>query len=223
MIGIGLHLLHMWWPSSYKSSSVPGRGSWIVERVPSSCGRKAWWALRTFSGRCAQNVMLVAPMPVTSSGTSSPRRAPPVPGPNSSLTLVGHWRNTRFFSACRIWTSCVQEAILAEELEHSLHPPNGKDLSVELDKAHTCMDMIDGEPSRPGHAAHPKHSPTPKVSSGSLAGDRPRLAAHARSAGLRCRSMGLSSETAIAPMTSGCPPHCSFTFFSFFILPTKRL
>jgi hypothetical protein len=33
----------------------------------------------------------------------------------------------------------VQEAILAEELERGLHPFVGWDLSVELDKAHACM------------------------------------------------------------------------------------
>jgi hypothetical protein len=32
------------------------------------------------------------------------------------------------------------EVILAEELEHGLHPPDGRDLSTELDKAHTWMD-----------------------------------------------------------------------------------
>jgi hypothetical protein len=35
LIGIGHHLLHMRRPSSCKSSSSPGRGSWIAERVPS--------------------------------------------------------------------------------------------------------------------------------------------------------------------------------------------
>jgi hypothetical protein len=39
----------------------------------------------------------------------------------------------------------VQEAILVEELEHDLHPTDGRELSVELDKARTCADRIDGE------------------------------------------------------------------------------
>jgi hypothetical protein len=90
LIGIGLHLLCMRCPSSCKSSSFPERGSLIAKRVPSSRGRKAWWPLRPCSGRCTWNVTLVVPVPMLSSGTSSPRCAPPVPGPNSSPTLVGH-------------------------------------------------------------------------------------------------------------------------------------
>jgi hypothetical protein len=39
----------------------------------------------------------------------------------------------------------VWEAILAEELEHNLHPTNGKDLSTELDKAHARVDRIHSE------------------------------------------------------------------------------
>jgi hypothetical protein len=39
----------------------------------------------------------------------------------------------------------VQEAILAEELERVLHPPDGRDLSVELDKAHARANRIDNE------------------------------------------------------------------------------
>jgi hypothetical protein len=39
----------------------------------------------------------------------------------------------------------VWEAILAKELENGLHPTNGWDLSVELDKARTRVDRIDGE------------------------------------------------------------------------------
>jgi hypothetical protein len=89
-IGVGLHLLCMQWPSSCKSSSLPGRGSWIAERLPSSCGRKAWRPLRMRLGRCAWNVMLVVLMSMPSSGTSFPRRVIPVPSTNSSPTLVGH-------------------------------------------------------------------------------------------------------------------------------------
>jgi hypothetical protein len=39
----------------------------------------------------------------------------------------------------------VQEAILAEEQAHNLHPPDGWDLSVELGQAHARVDGINGE------------------------------------------------------------------------------
>jgi hypothetical protein len=39
----------------------------------------------------------------------------------------------------------VSDTILAKELERDLHPTNGRHLSGELDKAHTHVDMIDGE------------------------------------------------------------------------------
>jgi hypothetical protein len=39
----------------------------------------------------------------------------------------------------------VQEAILAEELDHGLHPPDGRHLSTELDKAYVHVVRIDGE------------------------------------------------------------------------------
>jgi hypothetical protein len=39
----------------------------------------------------------------------------------------------------------VREAILADELEHSLHPHDGQGLTVELDKAQARMDRIDSE------------------------------------------------------------------------------
>jgi hypothetical protein len=39
----------------------------------------------------------------------------------------------------------VQEAILEEELEHDLHPPDGRDRLTELDKARVHMDRIDSE------------------------------------------------------------------------------
>jgi hypothetical protein len=39
----------------------------------------------------------------------------------------------------------VWEVILAKELEHGLHPTNGKDLSTKLDKAHARVDRIDSE------------------------------------------------------------------------------
>jgi hypothetical protein len=88
LIGVGLHLLHMRWPSSCKGSSLPGSRSWIAKRVSLSCGRKAWWPLHARSGRCTWNMTIVAPVPMPSSGTSSPRRVPPIPGSNSSPTLA---------------------------------------------------------------------------------------------------------------------------------------
>jgi hypothetical protein len=36
----------------------------------------------------------------------------------------------------------VQEAKLAEEQERDLHPPNGRDLSTELDKTYARVDRI---------------------------------------------------------------------------------
>jgi hypothetical protein len=39
----------------------------------------------------------------------------------------------------------VQVVILAEKLEHDLHPTDGWDMSVELDMAHTLVDRIDAE------------------------------------------------------------------------------
>jgi hypothetical protein len=39
----------------------------------------------------------------------------------------------------------VWEVVLIEELEHGLHLSNGRDLSVELDMAHVCVNKIDGE------------------------------------------------------------------------------
>jgi hypothetical protein len=37
--------------------------------------------------------------------------------------------------------------ILAEEQECGLHPPDGQDLLVELDKIHAHVDRIDSEPA----------------------------------------------------------------------------
>jgi hypothetical protein len=100
----GLRLLRIRRPLSCMGTSLPGRGSWIAVRVPSSHGRKGWRPLRACLGRCVRNVMLVALVPMPSSRTSSPRCTPPVLSPNSSPILLGHWRNARFFSACRRWT-----------------------------------------------------------------------------------------------------------------------
>jgi hypothetical protein len=83
LIRVGLHLLQMRWPSSCRSSFLPGRGSWIAGKAPSSCGRMDWRLLSMPLKRLARNVM-----PVTSelrlfSMTSVPRCAPLVPGPIS--------------------------------------------------------------------------------------------------------------------------------------------
>jgi hypothetical protein len=45
LIFAGLHLLHMWWPSSCNGSSLPGRVSWIARRAPSWHGKTAWQLL----------------------------------------------------------------------------------------------------------------------------------------------------------------------------------
>jgi hypothetical protein len=39
----------------------------------------------------------------------------------------------------------VRETILAEEQECNLHPPDGRDLSVELGKTHVRVNGINGE------------------------------------------------------------------------------
>jgi hypothetical protein len=39
----------------------------------------------------------------------------------------------------------LREVILLEELERGLHPPDGRDLSAELDKTHARVDRIDSE------------------------------------------------------------------------------
>jgi hypothetical protein len=39
----------------------------------------------------------------------------------------------------------VQEVILVEEQAHGLHPPNGWDLSTELEETPACMDGIKSE------------------------------------------------------------------------------
>jgi hypothetical protein len=72
LLGVGLCLLHMRRPLSCKGSSLLGRGSWIVVKVPSSCGRKGWRPLHVRLGRLEWNMTLVMPVPMPSSGTSSP-------------------------------------------------------------------------------------------------------------------------------------------------------
>jgi hypothetical protein len=101
LISIGLCLLHMRQPLSCKGVSLLRRGSWIAAKGPSSYWQKGWWPLHVRLGRCMFNVTLVAPMSMPSHGTSSTKHEPPVPGLKSSPTLVRHWRNARFFFACR--------------------------------------------------------------------------------------------------------------------------
>jgi hypothetical protein len=88
LIGPWPRLLRIWWPLSCKGSSLARRGCWIAERVPSLRGRKCWWPLGAQLGRCMWNMMLVAPVPVPSSGTSSSRclRLVPSPGPTPHLS-----------------------------------------------------------------------------------------------------------------------------------------
>jgi hypothetical protein len=52
--------------------------------------------------------------------------------------LHRHSRNTRSFFAYRRQT---------EEHERGLHPPDGWDLSAELDKTHTRVNRSNGEPT----------------------------------------------------------------------------
>jgi hypothetical protein len=44
----------------------------------------------------------------------------------------------------------VREVILAEELERDKHHPNGRDLSVELDKARAHVERINTERATKG-------------------------------------------------------------------------
>jgi hypothetical protein len=101
LISIGFHLLHIWWPLSCKGNFLLDRGSWIAERVSLPCGRKDWLPLHACLGRCAQNTMLVMSLLMLPSGTSLPRHASLVPGPSSSMTSAGHWRNIRSFLPTR--------------------------------------------------------------------------------------------------------------------------
>jgi hypothetical protein len=75
-------------------------------------------------------------------------------------------------------------------------------------------------PGRPRHAVHPEHSPTPDVSSGSIVGSRPCLAALARSTRLQRRSMGLSFGTAVVPTTSLVRPVVLLLSSLFLIFPS---
>jgi hypothetical protein len=107
----------------------------------------------------------------------------------------------------------VREAILAEEQESgaSRPPPMGETYRRNYAR-HACVwtgstmgvPLRLGDyhswpcgfpmPSRPRHAACPRHSPTLKVRSEGPAGVWSCFGAPARSAGLRCRSVGLSLD-----------------------------
>jgi hypothetical protein len=55
LIGVGFCLLYMWWPLNCKGSFLLGRGSWIVERVSSSHGRKDSLPLHVLGEECAEH------------------------------------------------------------------------------------------------------------------------------------------------------------------------
>jgi hypothetical protein len=95
LISVGLRLLHMWWSSSCRGSSLPRRGSWIAGKVPSLHGRMDWRPLSVPLERCSWNMTLVASDPRLSNKTSSPRRVFLAPYPNSSSPSTGCWRNSR--------------------------------------------------------------------------------------------------------------------------------
>jgi hypothetical protein len=60
LIGVVLCLLQMWWSSSCKGSSLPGRGSWIAGKVPSWRGKMIWQLLSALWEGHSWNVMLSA-------------------------------------------------------------------------------------------------------------------------------------------------------------------
>jgi hypothetical protein len=72
LIGVGLHLPQMRWPSSYRSSSLPKRGSWIEGKAPSLCGRMDWRPLSVPLERCTRNVMPLVSKTRLSSRSSFP-------------------------------------------------------------------------------------------------------------------------------------------------------
>jgi hypothetical protein len=181
----------------------------VVGRI---CGLSVW------SGRCMWNVMLVAPVPMS---TSSPRRTPPVLGTNSSLTLVGRSMNVRFFSTYRRWTWRCRRRYWVGLIDGAEHGPcaHGQDPQRARHRGRATIAASHEDFRRPGqprHTAHLEHSPTPEVSSGSLAGGRPHLVALARNTGLQRQSVGLSFGMAVVPTSSGRPPRHSFAFFSLF-------
>jgi hypothetical protein len=99
--------------------------------------------------------------------------------------------------------------ILVEEEECGLHPPRREGLvsgTRQDPRARGCdqwrvshrgrVTIVAGRgdfrrPGRPGHADGPGHSPTPKVSSGGLAGGWSHFGGPTRSAGLQHWFMGL--------------------------------
>jgi hypothetical protein len=100
-IVVGLSLLQMQWPSSCRSSSLPRRGSWIAGEVSSQCGRMDWQSLSMPLESCAQNMTPVTSELRLSNRTYLPRRTSLVPGPDSSSTPTGCWRNAISFFAYR--------------------------------------------------------------------------------------------------------------------------
>jgi hypothetical protein len=109
LIGVGIILLQMqclrrWWSSSYRSSSLPRRGSSIVGKAPFRCLRMDKQLLSAPLGRCVQNKAPVAPRLRLSHRTSLPRHMLLVQNLNGLSTSTGCLRNARFNSACRKWT-----------------------------------------------------------------------------------------------------------------------
>jgi hypothetical protein len=94
-IGVGLHLLQMWWPSSCRDNSLLERQSWTTGTVPSPCGRMDWQLLSAPSERCTQNMMSATSGLGLSSRRSLPNHATLVPGPNGLPTSIGRWRSAR--------------------------------------------------------------------------------------------------------------------------------
>jgi hypothetical protein len=95
LIGLGPHLLQMWWSSSCMGNSLLQRGSWIVGKAPSPRDRMDWRPLSAPLERCMWNVMTVASGPRLPCRTSLPSLAPLVLGPNGSPTSTGCWRSAR--------------------------------------------------------------------------------------------------------------------------------
>jgi hypothetical protein len=119
----------------------------------------------------------------------------------------------------------VQEAILAEELACGLHPPDGRDLTAELEEIHVCMDGINEAGRLSKLAMEISHS---FVDLGMLpVQDIPQLPMSAQEV---LAATGLVLEAPVpgtelgpstVPVASGCSPR-RFSVPSFFC-PPKRL
>jgi hypothetical protein len=125
LIGVGLCLIQMWWPLSYRVSFLPGRGSWIAGKASSPCGRMDWWLLSAPLERCAQKVMPVTYELRLSSKTSLPRRMPLAPCPNSSLASIRRWRNIRSSVANRRQTRRCKRRYWRRIMRTTCIPPMG--------------------------------------------------------------------------------------------------